>query len=114
MTDPKTMLKLADEIEHSQGLLCMVPRGIRSLGIRRTAVVITALRLASRWPTAIGERELDAIRAKMKRLKETECYHSGKMDEALLYGLHSAVERYLKALAVFQPQESVLRPKDLP
>jgi hypothetical protein len=48
----------------------------------------------------VAAEKLEVIRHKMKRLKETECRRSGKMDESLLYGLHGAVERYLAALAM--------------
>lgn len=41
---------------------------------------------------------IEDIRAKMKRLEETKCMRSGQMSEALLYGLHGAVERYLAAI----------------
>ena len=46
-----TLIALADEIERSEGLIRMIPgQGTEQLGIRKTAMVIAALRgLAQRW-----------------------------------------------------------------
>lgn len=56
-------------------------------------------------PDSVGVEALKTVRHKMARLKETECRRSGKLDEALLYGLYGAVERYLNALSI-PPQAS--------
>lgn len=54
------LLELADAIERSNGLLCMndnIPK-VSQLGIKKTAQVIAALRLAAK-PAGNGVRQVD-------------------------------------------------------
>jgi hypothetical protein len=76
------------------------PKGEPAKFIRNGNLEICQCRDCRNLAQGSPAEKLEVIRHKMKRLKETECRRSGKMDESLLYGLHGAVERYLAALAV--------------
>jgi hypothetical protein len=99
MTSAQTMLELADEIEKSDGLVMMLSPGPRQLGIRKSAMVVAALRTASERLTA-GTGELEAAIEVLDFLNSIEGAGYGGMAS------FEIARQHIRALSVSRPDSS--------